>query len=123
MCAINDDFHAFQTQLIRKGRLAVFDVATGRIDNTARFTQLLRVDGLHGAVNHGLNLELQLIRELAALPVEKFDAVIEVRVMGGADHYARVRFLRSRQKGDPRGRQWTQQLHVRTRRYQSRLQC
>src|SRR5580698_8519103 len=76
----------------------------------------------HGLLQQGFNLLLDAIRQLAAGGIEELDAIVLVRVVGGADDHAKTAVQTLRHVGDARRRQRPNQHHIDTGRDKTRLQ-
>ena len=125
--AIDDDLHAVQRQLLRKGVLQELDVAPDRVVDALRLADRVgrgaravvpAADRLHAAFDLGLDLVGQLV------PVggEDLDAIVLVGIVRRADHHARVRAHRPGDEGDPGCRQRSHQQHVGAGGHDPRLQ-
>ena len=73
-------------------------------------------------LDEGLDLVLQVVRQLEALAAENFDAVEGVGVVAGADHHARVRLVLHHKVGHGGGGHHAQVDDVRPHAAQARRQ-
>jgi hypothetical protein len=98
--------------------LGEFDVARLRILDALGAADLLRRGNAHqgGIVQHRLDLQFLLVRQLEAVGPEDLDAIVGVRIMRGRDHDAEVGPHGARQHRDRRRGHRAEQEHVHARR-------
>jgi len=112
MRAIDHDLHAAQVKIIREGRFAKFDVATGGVFDAADLAQFARGDARLGFVDGGFDGEFNVIVELLAIRAKELDAVVVVRVVRSRNDDAGGQTQRARQVSHTRRRQRASQINI-----------
>ncbi|MNF62286.1 hypothetical protein D3C84_439630 [compost metagenome] len=113
---IDNDLQAGKTGTGRHTAFAEFDVATRRVVDSRHLADLARLDNRHRRrIKQFFDHQFDVIRQLGALPGEKLDAVVIMRVMGRTDHDAGLGMKGTGQIGNCRRRHRPQQHHIRTR--------
>ena len=110
--AVDDEPQPLEHDPPRKGALAELDVASRRIVHPLHLADAVGCDRLERALEGELDRDLRLVGQLSALPREELDAVVEVGVVGGADHDAGIGAVGLRQVRDGRRRGRTEQPNV-----------
>ena len=103
MGTVQDQPHSPQAQRPWKRVLAELYIPARSVHHPRGLTQLRRGHSVHGLRQHPFNLEFNIIRELGALGVKEFDAVIGIGIVGSTDDDPGRGFLTAGQHGH-RGR-------------------
>ncbi len=98
----------------RHAALAKLDVAARRIVDARDLAQLAGLNHRHRCIQQLFDHQLDCIRQLGALPREKLDAIVIMRVVRGTDHDTGFSVEGTRQVSDRRCRHWPQQHYVST---------
>ena len=95
-----------EPQPARKALLDEFDIAAARVVEPLGAAELGRLGApARSLVEAGLDLLLELVRQLVAVAAEQFDAVIAIRVVRGREDDAEIGAQAARQHRDRRCRQ------------------
>ena len=115
MGSVDHQLQALEREVCGEGAFAKFDVSPRRIGQAARLPQVRGVHPCGLLLQHGFDLALPCVRQLAALGAEKFDAIVGKRVVAGADDNAQSGALRPREKSHAGRGQGPEQHHIDTR--------
>ena len=120
--AVDGDAQTLEAEPLGEGRLGDLDIARRGVVDALDPAQL--VGGgqilIQALVHHGLDLQLDLVRQLVAVRPEQLDAVVGVVVVRGRDHDAQIGAHRARHHGHARRRQGAEGAHVHADRGQTR---
>jgi len=118
MRRIDDNAQAIKVGVAWVSPLGKFNIACARVFNSRCPTYFIGTGHRNGirAFHHAFDLELLFIGKLVAVGSENFDAVVIIRVVRSRDHDTEIGPHRTRQHGN--GRRWnrTEQEHVHARR-------
>ncbi|CNT63955.1 Uncharacterised protein [Salmonella enterica subsp. enterica serovar Bovismorbificans] len=98
--AIHNHFQAIEAQFVREGAFTELNIASGGIDDAARFPQLGGVYAGDLFFHFGFDGFFHIVRQFRTVDREEFNAVIIERVMRSRDNDTRLRAESPRQIGD-----------------------
>src|ERR1041385_6624377 len=110
MAAIDDNPQPFECQAARKRSLRLLDISAQSVINTHRFANMVGswANVFDFTAKHeAFDFKLDFVVELVAIGTKKFDSVIGVRVVGSRNHQPGIGSKTSRDVGDSRCRQWS----------------
>ncbi len=112
--AVDGDAQALEAEPLGEGRLGDLDIARRGVVDALDPAQLVGRGQvlIQALVHHGLDLQLDLVRQLVAVRPEQLDAIIRIVVVRGRDHDAQIGAHRPRHHGHARRRQGTEGTHV-----------
>ena len=122
--AVDGDPQPLEAEPLGEGRLGDLDIARRGVVDALDPAQL--VGGgqilIQALVHHGLDLQLDLVRQLVTVRPEQLDAVVGVVIVRGRDHDAQISAHRARHHGHARRRQGTKGADVHSHAGQTRHQ-
>ena len=112
--AVDGDAQALEAEALGEDGLGDLDITVTRVIDAANPAQAVRRGQalVKALVHHGLDLQLDFVRQLIAVGPEQLDAVVRIVVVRGRDHDAQVGAHRPGHHGHARRRHGTEGAHV-----------
>ena len=92
VCAIHYNFLSLKIVIRRKTAFTKFNVTPSSIINSGHFPDLIRLDHLHDRIHFLLNGKLNFIIQFLTITGKKFNTIITISIVRGADNYPSVGF-------------------------------